>query len=235
MDWSGLTARVYDAMNPPGWSFGDIDFYAETLEGPTLIAPCGNGRVLIPLLQCGIDADGMDATPDMLGHCRSHLKSHGLQTTLFQQTYGEFAGHRLYQSILCPTSSIMMVEPEEAIAGISRFFDALLPGGRLWLDTHMPPYSEPGPASSVEIDGETWALTATPELIDPQNQTAHQSMIFTSPRETIVSPVFWRWWEIAEMTRALRGAGFDAVRVLYDYQDRPREGCRCITYEAQRG
>src|SRR5262249_22331503 len=46
----------------------EIDYFRTFVERgqPALDVACGTGRILIPLLQAGLDADGCDISPDML-------------------------------------------------------------------------------------------------------------------------------------------------------------------------
>jgi ubiquinone/menaquinone biosynthesis C-methylase UbiE len=55
-----------------GLDYG-IDFYlglAREAKGPVLEIACGTGRILLPVLQAGVDADGMDLFQPMLHTAR---------------------------------------------------------------------------------------------------------------------------------------------------------------------
>lgn len=64
-----LCTEVYDISKPLGYSFGDVEFYTQRLihsKGKVLEAGCGSGRVLIPLLEAGINVDGLDNSTEIL-------------------------------------------------------------------------------------------------------------------------------------------------------------------------
>ena len=64
-----LSSEVYDIDKPIGHSFGDVEFYMDRLEsckGPILEPATGTGRILIPLLEKGLNVDGFDSSKDML-------------------------------------------------------------------------------------------------------------------------------------------------------------------------
>ena len=63
----------------------DIPFHvaeARAAKGPVLEVCCGNGRVLIPMLEAGADADGLDLDPDMLADLEKKLVARSLKAGL---------------------------------------------------------------------------------------------------------------------------------------------------------
>jgi 2-polyprenyl-3-methyl-5-hydroxy-6-metoxy-1,4-benzoquinol methylase len=63
--------ELYDIIFQ-GFDYG-IDFYvglARAAKGPVLDIACGTGRVLLPVLQTGVDADGIDLFLPMLETAR---------------------------------------------------------------------------------------------------------------------------------------------------------------------
>jgi hypothetical protein len=60
-----LATEVYDITKPIGHSFGDVEFYLERLKSCT-------GRVLIPLMEAGLEIEGTDNSPEMLTICRPY-------------------------------------------------------------------------------------------------------------------------------------------------------------------
>src|SRR5262245_22017896 len=62
-----------------------IDFYvglAREAKGPVLDIACGTGRVLLPVLQAGIDANGLDLFQPMLDTARRKAAALGLSPNL---------------------------------------------------------------------------------------------------------------------------------------------------------
>src|SRR3954451_8643584 len=66
-------ARFYDVDMAQNMRFDDVAFYAHQCaraNGRVLELGCGNGRILLPLLERGIDAVGIDAFAPMLAELR---------------------------------------------------------------------------------------------------------------------------------------------------------------------
>lgn len=82
-----LSAEVYAIDKKIGHTFGDVEFYRDRLSGCTgkILEPgVGTGRILIPLLESGLDVDGLDMSAAMLAHCKENCKQRGLDARLFQ-------------------------------------------------------------------------------------------------------------------------------------------------------
>ena len=78
-----LHVEIYDAQTEQGWGSpqNDAAFYreeAKPLGGAVLELGCGTGRLVLPLLETGLEVHGLDASAAMLDvakHKRSQLLS----------------------------------------------------------------------------------------------------------------------------------------------------------------
>jgi SAM-dependent methyltransferase len=104
-----LAAEVYDLDKPIGTSFGDVEFYRQVLDGVggrVLEPAVGTGRILIPLLEAGLDVDGYDTSPEMIAMCRDNCRRHGLDPVIqdADMTVSVRAGE--YSAVIVPAGSI---------------------------------------------------------------------------------------------------------------------------------
>lgn len=131
----GLVARWWAEFNRDRPEIAYHRALVEEHGDPALDAGCGTGRLLIPLLQAGLDIDGCDISPDMLALCRQRAEVEGLAPTLYAQPMHDLDLPRHYRTIfLCGSFGIGGSREYDAQA-LERLHAHLAPGGLLVLDT----------------------------------------------------------------------------------------------------
>lgn len=112
---------------------------AREARGPVLDIPCGTGRVLLPLLQEGIDIEGVDLSATMLARCRQKAAVLGLQPRLHQASMSGFRLDRQFSLIVCPCNSFAHnLTTEDQLESLRRFREHLLPEGLAVIDSFFP-------------------------------------------------------------------------------------------------
>jgi SAM-dependent methyltransferase len=143
----------------------DLPFWLETgrkAGGPVLDLGCGTGRVLIPLLEAGVDADGVDLFGPMLERARAKAAAKGFHPLLLASDMREFSMPRRYSRILLAFNTFAHADTAEAqLSTLLRCHAHLGPGGAVVL--HM---SYPGPRYWAEPDGEPVMEIETPPAAD---------------------------------------------------------------------
>ena len=117
--YGSLCAEIYDLDKPPGVLF-DIAYYSQRLkglEGRVLEAACGSGRLMIPLLESGVDVAGFDHSADMLAVCRGHATARGFDPLLVQARFQDFRLESTFAAIIVPASSFILVDRYDARSG----------------------------------------------------------------------------------------------------------------------
>jgi SAM-dependent methyltransferase len=134
----GLVARWWAEFNRGG---EDIDYFRDVIERsgePVLDAGCGTGRLLLPWLLAGIDAEGSDASPDMLEWCRKGADLEQLPVTLYPQAMHELDLPRRYRTIIVCGAFGLGGSRDQDLEGLRRIRQHLEPGGLLVMDHHLP-------------------------------------------------------------------------------------------------
>lgn len=131
--------------------------------GPVIDLGCGSGRFLLPLLESGLDVEGVDCSPDMLALCRHYAEVNSLSPVLYQGDMQSISTGRSYHAALIPAFTLQILpNPSLALTNIHRH---LRPGGGLYLSTFIP---------HAELSGDppedTWYLDHESTL--PGNRTA---------------------------------------------------------------
>ena len=134
----GLVARWWAEFNRPRTD--ELRFYRSAIDRfgqPALDLCCGTGRLLLPLLEAGLDVDGCDLSPDMLALCRERTPS-GLEPHLHQQAMHELDLTRSYRTIyICDSFGLggTRQQDEEALRRCCRHLE---PGGALVFSNGLP-------------------------------------------------------------------------------------------------
>lgn len=244
--YGALCTEVYDLDKPPG-ALHDVSYYIERLtglEGPILEAACGTGRLLIPLLEAGLEVQGFDASDDMLQVCRRHCEARGLTPSLRHARFQDFAYDQAFAAVVVPVGTFTLIDDfAEALAVLRRFFDHLRPGGRLMIDLMPLAYlanETPDIRTWTADNGDLLRIEGRPVEIDFSRQrrvTHDRYERWRNGRlvESELEIMAFRLWGQKEFELALSAVGFDQVSVRGDYQaGPPRRSSRILNYEARR-
>ena len=217
----------------------DHEFYlglARAAGGPVLDLCCGTGRVLVPLLEAGVDADGVDLYPEMLERARANAAAQGRHPKLYAADMRAFETPRRYALVMIPFNAFAHnLTVEDQLNTLSCCHRQLERGGMLAFDAFTAtaemlrnPAAEP--VLEMEVvhpdDGHLVQLWDGRNL-DPLAQTQHSKIevrelspdrtpLVTHRFETVV-----RWVWPAELELLLRLAGFSASEVFGGFDRRP--------------
>lgn len=245
--YGALCTQIYDLDKPPG-SLPDVPFYLDRLagtEGPILEAGVGTGRLLIPLIEAGLEVEGFDHSDDMLAVCRRHCAARGLSTSLRRSRFQDFAYDRDFAAILVPVGTFTLLDDfAEAFAVLKRFFDHLKPGGRLLIDLMPLTYlinEKPDIRTWTTTEGDLLRIEGRVVEIDLLRQRRVTHDRYERWRngklvESELEVMAFRLWGLKEFELALAAAGFEAISAGADHQPgrRPGRSSRILNFEARR-
>ncbi|OME89807.1 MULTISPECIES: class I SAM-dependent methyltransferase [Paenibacillus] len=243
-----LCTEVYDLSKPLGFSFGDVEYYLERLKevkGKVLEVGCGSGRVLIPLLQAGIDMEGVDNSAAMLDSCRRRVEELGLATKLYEDEMHNFALTDSYEAIIIPAGSFQLVEGrEQAVAALHHFYSHLKPGGRLIMDLFIPTDIEANHASTRTWETSDHEVIILEERITEMNlleQKTVSIMKYEKWKEgNLIQTELQRfplsWYGYHEFELMLEKQGYEEITKSADYAwlNKPVKADQMITFEARK-
>jgi SAM-dependent methyltransferase len=134
----------------------DLPFWVEqacAAGGPVLEVGCGTGRVHLPLLQAGVDLEGIDLLPAMLDELRRKAAALGLTARVHEADMRDFTLPRRYALIVIPFRAFLHnLTTVDQLATLRACRQHLESGGRLVLDLFYPSF-----VRLTEPDGE-WRL-----------------------------------------------------------------------------
>ena len=229
--YDGAIADAYDAWLPPGTRFPDDDVMRTVLrasDGIGLELACGNGRLLVPLVEEGFALEGIDASVDMLDRCRRNARERGLDVTLHTGDIAPLDLDRRFGSLICPAGSFTLIdEDDRARAALRTYHDHLEPGGVLALTLLIP---------LDDFDANlTWRLRRAGTMRDGTTVVVHEAIRCDTDRQlqyaynrvecfdgdgrltdTLLRQHHLRWWTRAQIAERLLEAGFVDVDHLGD-------------------
>ena len=145
----GLIARWWAEFNRPEPE--EVAYYEAAIRHwgePALDLGCGTGRILVPLLEAGLDVDGVDISADMVALAAQAAAMAGYGPRLFVMGTHELELPRTYRTIfLCGVFGIGGWRDRD-LEGLRRAHGLLESGGALLIN-HELPYER--------IDEERWA------------------------------------------------------------------------------
>jgi SAM-dependent methyltransferase len=97
---------------------------------PVLELGSGTGKVLVALLERGIDITGIDTSEDMMARCRAFCEKKGLRPRLYEQSMLDFSLPRQFKLVILPSGSLGLFTSDKDIAAMfERVRAHLAPGG----------------------------------------------------------------------------------------------------------
>ena len=226
----------------------ELPFFLREVERhgePVLDVACGAGRLLVPLLQAGVDIDGCDISTDMLAQCRKAAAGAGLEARLFAQRMDALDLPRRYRTIYICDSFGLAGSREKDLATLRRCHEHLLDGGALivtidaeytdqeawdhWLPSGWQGMPEPWPEETrarVASDGTEHRARFRFLAVDPLEQEYTREVELEKWQdgalvgsETLV--LRGSMYLKNEVVLMLRVAGFVEITVRGDYTDEP--------------
>lgn len=141
-EYGPLCTEVYNITKPIGKNYPDIPYYIKHLSqigGRILEAMVGTGRLLIPLLEAGLNVEGIDSSDDMLAVCRNNCTSRGLNPVLYQGSVENLNLPSKFSAIVVSFGSFMLLEKRSAaVAALQAFARHLEPQGKIFIDLELP-------------------------------------------------------------------------------------------------
>jgi len=139
----GLIARWWAEFTAP--QLHEVDYYAAAIRRygePALDLGCGNGRILLPLLEQGLDVDGADVSEDMIALASRAVggltPAPAHTPTLLAQATHELDLARTYRTIyMCGVFGIGGRRDHDR-EGLHRAYRHLAPGGVLLINHALP-------------------------------------------------------------------------------------------------
>ncbi|MBO1301161.1 MULTISPECIES: class I SAM-dependent DNA methyltransferase [unclassified Enterococcus] len=241
-----LSAEVYEIDKDIDRPYSDVDYYYERLKdvrGKILEPAAGNGRILIPLLEKGLDIEGFDFSEYMLALLKENCRKKGLDPKIYQLDMTNFSLDQIYEAVIVPIGSFLLLdELEKAMAALTCFYKHLENNGRLILDIFLPESFEKGfVGERIFTNAQNDLITLEEKLVkvDPIKQVITYHNRYEKYQEDKMTEseleIFpLKWYGVEEFRLLLEKVGFKDIVVSADHHFReyPQNNSQTITFEA---
>lgn len=244
VEYGKLSTMVYEMTKPVGKSLdGDIEYYYEQLKntkGLILEAGVGTGRMLIPLIQKGLNVEGVDLSEEMLEQCHLNMAKNDVEGHVFQGDLTKLDISTRYEVIMMPTGSFCLLPKAIIEEVLKSFFNHLTDEGQLILDIELPMWFK-----SEEVSVSDFTLSADKGILFTsvsKNMDWHEQKVSYIHRyelvekgvvtETELSHFTLYWYGIDEFRRILEAAGFSHVTYKVGYER--DESASLVTFFARK-
>jgi SAM-dependent methyltransferase len=223
-------ARFYDVDMARNMAFDDVGFYADVCRrngGRALEMGCGNGRILLSLLNRGLDAVGVDRSSAMLHDLMNRARSQALPARVALMDARSLAFDRAFGVILLPYSLITYItSDDDVMRTLSEARRVLRPGGWVVVDAFVPrpvaEHAEFRPDYRRPFGDCTLARSKRVSRIDAQHNRIERRYQVLSRDDELIEQVDIveeiRPFAPDELTERLVAAGFAIHEKWWDYE-----------------
>jgi SAM-dependent methyltransferase len=243
--YTGLVADLYEPLVSERSRAADYVPFLERAGTPALELACGSGLPLLDLVALGYEVEGLDASADMLAHCRANAAARNLSVTLHRAEMQAFELPRRYRAIfLAGASFTLLTSDADAAAALDCIHAHLEPGGSALITLEI-----------VELTDARKAVGRWRELTAADGSRLRCGLIAASPgpdHRTLVRRLRYeriapgcapeiverdwttRWWTQDQIRDMLEAAGFAKVTLVTPDGRRASPGDRTFTALARR-
>lgn len=222
--YTGLVADLYDPLAAERARAEDYVPFLERSGTPALELACGTGRPLLELAALGYDVDGLDASADMLAHCRRAAQQQGLEVNLYQARMQEFTLPRRYRSIfLAGASFTLLTSDADARAALDCMRSHLLPGGSVLIPlervdaaavrAELGRFRETDGGDGSRLRCAALAVHSTADGRDVARRLRYERRWPDGRREVLERVWRTRAWPPHDFERLLEQSGFESIRM----------------------
>ncbi|MCI3919176.1 class I SAM-dependent methyltransferase [Paenibacillus sp. TRM 82003] len=218
----------------------ELDFYLSYVtEGVNVLEPmCGNGRMLIPFMQRGINIEGFDISEEMLITCENKCRQMGLAPNVRRESIDRFKASNKYDLIMIPFGSFSLLPDELVGVSLQNMKDVLKADGKLlltimirhqveiledWVETRRHLFG-----SELIVEYKKNEYHAEKSLLTTKLQ--YQLLVDGEIQKTEFMDLSVRLYDSLEFVTILKTSGFQDVKI-HEVKDGYGEGYSFYVYE----
>ncbi len=190
-----------------------------------LDAPCGYGRISLPLARLGMAVTGVDYSEDLLTHARETSNSEDFVIQI-QWQQGDLRNAQLgtgFAAAVNLFSSVGYGSEEDDLATLRNLHSALRPGGKLFIETmHRDVIVHSRAQGNTSgIRGPSGITLRERNQFDPVSGTIESTWSWTSPTIAGSRTSRLRIYSVTELVALVHAAGFTDVQCFAGISNTP--------------
>jgi SAM-dependent methyltransferase len=224
-----LEAELHDAFWEAEDDGSEVALMATFLEkhpGPALEIGSGSGRLMFPLVQMGLDVEGLELSRDMLEQGNTRARKLAIQPVVHEGDMSVWDDGRKFSSLLAPAFTLQLAS--DPAATLRHWHGLLENHGGLYLTVFMPyaellgdlPENQWYEDHRVTLPDGREGLLETRHRLDRRRQLVereHRYSLTGNPPKTHRSRQTIRWIEHPELIALLADCGFRVDRFFLDF------------------
>ena len=224
-----LEAELHDAFWEAEDDGSEVRLMAAFLKkfpGPALEIGAGSGRLMFPLVQMGLEVEGLELSRDMLELGRARAASLGIRPVMHEGDMADWSDGRKFAALLAPAFTLQLAADPEAT--LRHWHGLLETHGGFYLTLFMPyaellgdlPENQWYEDHQVTLADGRKGLLETRHRLDRPRQLLvreHRYSLTGNPPLTHHSQQTLRWFEHAETVSLLASCGFRVDRFFLDF------------------
>jgi SAM-dependent methyltransferase len=225
---------VYELTKPIDGEYPDVSYLIQHLSkigGRILEGMVGSGRLLIPLLEAGLNVEGIDTSPDMLAACKRNCVARGLSPILYEGSIESLNVPGKFSAIVVTLGSFMLLgKRTAALSTLQAFARHLEPKGRIFIDLALPIDSfktenTVNQREPIECSDNSVIVMQTSSWINWLEQVEHTLIRYEKWKDgklidTELQHLPLHWFGREEFMMCLRECGYTNITVCANYTDR---------------
>lgn len=224
-----LEAELHDAFWEAEDDGSEVALMAAFLKkhpGPALEIGSGSGRLMFPLIQMGLEVEGLELSRDMLELGKVRAERLGIQPVVHKGDMSDWDDGRKFSALLAPAFTLQLAGDPEAT--LRHWHGLLEDQGGLYLTVFMPyaellgdlPENQWYEDHRVTLPDGRQGLLETRHRLDRRRQLVereHRYSLSGTPPLTHHSRQTIRWLEHPELLALLADCGFRMDRFFVDF------------------
>lgn len=224
-----LEAKLHDAFweaEDDGSEVALMAAFLKKFPGPALEIGSGSGRLMFPLVQMGLDVEGLELSQDMLELGKVRARRLGIQPVVHAGDMSAWNDGRKFSAVLAPAFTLQLAQDPEAT--LRHWYGLLENGGGLYLTIFMPyaellgdlPENEWYEDHKVTLPDGRLGLLETRHRLDRERQIVdreHRYSLSGDPPMRHESRQSIRWIEHGQILAMLDRCGFRVDRFFVDF------------------